>query len=142
MSDDSHGWEFFTGFLLGAVIGAADELKGQVPVGFVVLKAGVDRDPAAVEADGSVYFEAPAGRSLYFQLLDADRRCLQTMRSFTGLMPGEKRGCVGCHEMHSTTPAPRGMTTISRGSASTMPSSVTKRCLPCCGTISISPSAL
>jgi propionyl-CoA synthetase len=27
-----------------AVVGAADELKGQVPVGFVVLKAGVDRD--------------------------------------------------------------------------------------------------
>jgi propionyl-CoA synthetase len=26
-----------------AVIGAADDLKGQVPVGFVVLKAGVDR---------------------------------------------------------------------------------------------------
>jgi propionyl-CoA synthetase len=26
-----------------AVIGAADELKGQVPVGFVVLKAGVER---------------------------------------------------------------------------------------------------
>jgi propionyl-CoA synthetase len=34
-----------------AVIGAADELKGHVPVGLVVLKAGVDRDPAAVEAD-------------------------------------------------------------------------------------------
>jgi propionyl-CoA synthetase len=28
-----------------AVIGAADTLKGQVPVGFVVLKAGVDVDP-------------------------------------------------------------------------------------------------
>jgi propionyl-CoA synthetase len=26
-----------------AVVGAADELKGEVPVGFVVLKAGVDR---------------------------------------------------------------------------------------------------
>jgi len=60
-----------------------------------------------VEADGSVYFKAPAGRSLYFQLLDADRRCLQTMRSFSGLMPGEERGCVGCHEMHSTVPPPQ-----------------------------------
>jgi hypothetical protein len=58
-----------------------------------------------VEADGSVHFKVPAGRSLYFQLLDADRRCLQTMRSFAGLMPGELRGCVGCHEMHSTTPS-------------------------------------
>ena len=29
---------------------------------------------------------------------------LHTMRRFTGLMPGERRGCVGCHEMHSTAP--------------------------------------
>jgi propionyl-CoA synthetase len=34
-----------------AVIGVADPLKGQVPVGFVVLKAGAGRDPAAVEAE-------------------------------------------------------------------------------------------
>jgi propionyl-CoA synthetase len=27
-----------------AVIGVADELKGQVPLGFVVLKSGVERD--------------------------------------------------------------------------------------------------
>jgi hypothetical protein len=27
------------------------------------------------------------------------------MRSFTGLMPGERRGCVGCHEQHSSAPA-------------------------------------
>ena len=34
-----------------AVIGAADELKGQRPVGFVVLKAGSDRDPEELEAE-------------------------------------------------------------------------------------------
>ena len=34
-----------------AVIGVADELKGQVPVGLVVLKAGVERDPAELEAE-------------------------------------------------------------------------------------------
>lgn len=34
-----------------AVIGVADELKGQVPVGFVVLKAGIQLDPAALEAE-------------------------------------------------------------------------------------------
>ncbi|MBP1684873.1 MAG: AMP-dependent synthetase and ligase [Deltaproteobacteria bacterium] len=33
-----------------AVIGVADELKGQVPVGFVVLKAGIETEPAIVEA--------------------------------------------------------------------------------------------
>jgi len=52
-----------------------------------------------VEADGSVYFEAPAGRTLFFQLLDAHGRALHTMRSFVGLLPGERRGCVGCHEL-------------------------------------------
>jgi propionyl-CoA synthetase len=34
-----------------AVTGVADALKGQVPVGFVVLKSGVNRDPAEIEAE-------------------------------------------------------------------------------------------
>ncbi|MEV4840031.1 propionyl-CoA synthetase [Nonomuraea sp. NPDC049486] len=34
-----------------AVIGVTDELKGQLPVGLVVLKAGVERDPADVERE-------------------------------------------------------------------------------------------
>lgn len=76
------------------------------PTVSIVQEEGVKRilSEVPVEADGSVYFKAPAGRALYFQLLDADRRCLQTMRSFSGLMPGERRGCVGCHEAHSATP--------------------------------------
>jgi hypothetical protein len=57
-----------------------------------------------VEADGSVYFEAPAGESLFFQLLDPHYRALHTMRSFSGVLPGERRSCVGCHKMHSAAP--------------------------------------
>ena len=34
-----------------AVIGAADALKGEVPIGFLVLKAGVSRDGAAIEKE-------------------------------------------------------------------------------------------
>ncbi|MGR6920590.1 propionyl-CoA synthetase [[Actinomadura] parvosata] len=34
-----------------AVIGVADELKGQLPMGFVVLKAGAERDPEDVERE-------------------------------------------------------------------------------------------
>ena len=34
-----------------AVIGVADELKGQLPVGFLVLKAGVKHDEADIVAD-------------------------------------------------------------------------------------------
>ena len=60
---------------------------------------------APVEADGSVHFRVPPGQALHFQLLDEHYRALQTMRSFTGVMPGEQRGCVGCHELHSVTPA-------------------------------------
>jgi len=76
------------------------------PIVSIVQEEGVKRilSEVPVEADGSVHFKAPAGRALFFQLLDADRRCLQTMRSFSGLMPGEQRGCVGCHEGHSTAP--------------------------------------
>lgn len=51
-----------------------------------------------VEADGSAYFEAPSGRFLFFQLLDADKMMVQSMRSGTTLQPGEHIGCVGCHE--------------------------------------------
>jgi len=34
-----------------AVIGVPDELRGQVPLGLVVLKAGCDRDPSQLEAE-------------------------------------------------------------------------------------------
>ena len=33
------------------VIGANDEIKGEVPVGFVTIKAGYDCDPATVEKE-------------------------------------------------------------------------------------------
>ncbi len=57
-----------------------------------------------IEADGSVCFNAPPGRALHFQLLDERGLAIQTMRSFANVMPGERRGCVGCHEMHSSAP--------------------------------------
>jgi hypothetical protein len=34
-----------------AVLGIKDELKGEVPCGFIVLKAGVDRPPAEIEKE-------------------------------------------------------------------------------------------
>jgi hypothetical protein len=51
-----------------------------------------------VEADGSVYFEAPVGKAIYFQALDADGMAIQSMRSATYLHPGEQLTCLGCHE--------------------------------------------
>ncbi len=67
-----------------------------------------------VESDGSVYFVAPSGKALYCQLLDEKYRALQTMRSFTGLMPGEQRGCVGCHENQAVTPQPQPSMALKR----------------------------
>jgi hypothetical protein len=58
-----------------------------------------------VETDGSVNFKVPSMRSLYFQLLNENGLCLHTMRSFTHAMPGEVRGCVGCHETRANPPA-------------------------------------
>jgi propionyl-CoA synthetase len=34
-----------------AVIGIADALKGEVPCGFIVLKAGVNRQPSEIESE-------------------------------------------------------------------------------------------
>jgi hypothetical protein len=51
-----------------------------------------------VEPDGSVYFEAPAGKPLYFQALDARGLAVQSMRSATYVHPGERLSCQGCHE--------------------------------------------
>lgn len=84
-----------SGFTQGPVISAVqvDSVKrilGTVPIA----------------ADGSVAFEVPPGKAVYFQLLDEKGRALQTMRSFTGAMPGEIRGCTGCHEQQTTVPLP------------------------------------
>ncbi len=66
------------------------------------------RGTVPVEKDGSVSVKVPAGRALYFQLLDENYRALQTMRSFVGLQKGEVRGCTGCHSRgHKAAPITR-----------------------------------
>jgi len=56
--------------------------------------------------DGSANFLAPAGKVLYFQLLDDDYNELQRMRSVVQLQPGERRSCIGCHENRQSSPPP------------------------------------
>jgi hypothetical protein len=58
-----------------------------------------------VEKDGSAYFHAPSGMTIFFQALDKDGVTIQTMRSATYLMPGQTRACVGCHESKYDTPS-------------------------------------
>ncbi|MGB2824534.1 MAG: hypothetical protein WBF17_26400, partial [Phycisphaerae bacterium] len=82
------------------------DFRHEGPAVSYVQSEGVKRilGTTPVEKDGSVHFQVPPGAALHFQLLDEHYRALQTMRSFAGVMPGEKRGCVGCHELHSVTP--------------------------------------
>ena len=58
-----------------------------------------------VSEDGSVAFEVPAERFVYFQLLDEDGMLIQSMRSGIMVRPGETNACVGCHEDRLTAPA-------------------------------------
>jgi len=58
-----------------------------------------------VEPDGSACFRVPTGVPIYFMALDAQGRAVQRMRSFTHLMPGERQGCIGCHEPRREAPA-------------------------------------
>jgi hypothetical protein len=59
-----------------------------------------------VAADGSAYFEVPAGVPVYFQAVDAEGLAVQSMRSATYVHPGERLACVGCHESKRSSPAP------------------------------------
>ncbi len=67
-----------------------------------------------VEADGSAYFRAPARKPLYFQAVDAEGRAVHGMRSLTYLQPGERRGCVGCHEPRNSGPPPHNLLAVQR----------------------------
>jgi len=74
-----------------------------------------------VEADGSAYFRAPARKPLYFQAVDDAGRAVQSMRSTAYLQPGERRGCVGCHEPPSATPAAQQTLALARGPSPILP---------------------
>ena len=59
---------------------------------------------ATVRDDGSACFTVQPNKNLFFQALDADYMELQRMRTSVNLMPGEKRSCIGCHELRKKAP--------------------------------------
>jgi hypothetical protein len=69
------------------LVSLANDSIGRMPLGVV-----------PVEPDGSVYCEAPVGKTIYFQLLDEKGMAVHSMRSATYVHPGEHLSCVGCHE--------------------------------------------
>ena len=100
-----------------------------------------------VETDGSVFFEAPIGKEILFQLLDDKGMAVQTMRSGTYLHPGENMTCTGCHEDKMTVPTVGSTPLASQRPASKMEPELgkvepisyarvispilTKKCFPC-----------
>ena len=77
-------------------MGVAGEENGRAILGTV-----------PVEADGSAYFEVPAGKPVLFQALDERGMAYQTMRSLTFVQPGEQTSCIGCHEHRMSSPPRR-----------------------------------
>lgn len=69
---------------------------------------------AKVYEDGSAMFSVPANTPVYFQAIDDQGQVVQTMRSWSTLMPGEVNGCVGCHEDKLSTPMVRKRTMASK----------------------------
>ncbi len=74
-----------------------------------------------VEEDGSAYFQAPARKPLYFQAVDNAGRAVHGMRTVIYLQPGERRGCVGCHEPVGTSPATRPCMAARRSASTIQP---------------------
>ena len=59
---------------------------------------------APIEEDGSIYFQVPPGKQLFFEVLDKDYLEIRRMRNFMNVMPGEVNSCVGCHEPYGVAP--------------------------------------
>lgn len=77
----------------------------QIPEGFDSINlARVVLGTVPVEKDGSAHFSVPTGVELFFQALDADGCAVQSMRSATALVPGERMSCQGCHEPKAGAP--------------------------------------
>ena len=70
-----------------------------------------------VEEDGSAFFEAPAGKELYFQAIDERGMAVQSMRSGTYVHPGERLTCQGCHEPKRRAPLQLAETPLALGRA-------------------------
>ncbi len=75
---------------------------------------------ASVHEDGSAYFSVPARTPIYLQALDAKGHAVQSMRSWMTLQPGERMGCVGCHDNKNAAPPAARKTYASTTSAETL----------------------
>lgn len=54
-----------------------------------------------IRSDGSFSIDVPANLSVHLQTVDENGMMLVNQRSWTQVMPGEKRLCTGCHDSHN-----------------------------------------
>ena len=80
----------------GAPRGWCSGINPIIGRGTVHVKRVIGRVP--LDADGSAWFTVPPLKSVSFDVLDAQGKLLARMGSDMHLMPGEHRGCIGCHE--------------------------------------------
>lgn len=92
----------------------ADDNDGMAhsAIGDDLLGVKVQYGVVPVEADGSACFYVPAMRNIYFQALDENCLAVQTERTYVHYMPGETRGCIGCHETPNYAPKGPGARTV------------------------------
>ena len=65
--------------------------------------------------DGSFCVEVPADTPLAFQAVDAEGRSELNEMSWIYVRPGERRGCVGCHQTRQAAPIPTGPLPLALG---------------------------
>ena len=89
-----------------------DKVRG--PFGWPSYVAKATWGLVPVEEDGSASFSAPAGKQLYFQVLDAEFNEVQRMRSVVQVQAGERRSCIGCHDDRRHAPGVRPAIALKR----------------------------
>lgn len=69
---------------------------------------------ARVERDGSFFVTLPAQRPVRFETIGEQGDTVRRMNSWVWVMPGERRGCIGCHEDRALTPPNRHVQALRR----------------------------
>ena len=81
----------------------------EVPRAVNILVSGVDGPlgVARVEEDGSFFLKVVANTPFQFSTLDEEGETVNGPSGWIWIRPGERRGCVGCHEDPETVPENR-----------------------------------
>lgn len=80
---------------------------GSPPPGFPreIASRPIGTHPLA--GDGSVLCEVPADTPLRFEIVDGEGRVILDSGGWVWVRPGERRGCIGCHEDRELAPPNR-----------------------------------